>query len=70
MLARAACTRSSSAAMSLTASATCCFCFAHRLPPSTLSGGLPWNPPMYFCTRSICEAGTCSIAFWANSSVR
>ena len=69
-LARVACSRIMSAAMSATARSTAAFCFAQSVPPIFASFGASFVPPTYFCTSSMHEAGTKIFVLSANSISR
>ena len=56
--ARRACNWIMSAAMSATACCTASFCFAQSVPPTFASFGASFEPPTYFWTSSMHEAGT------------
>ncbi len=56
--------------MSISASATLAFCFSQAPLPRRDRVGWPLNPPTYFWIRLMRAAGTCSVAFSANRSVR
>ena len=47
-----------SAAMSATACCTASFCFAQSVPPTFASFGASFEPPTYFWTSSMHEAGS------------